>query len=148
MTIDRERAGLSGVTADEVSRSVLSATSSSRFVVPNFWPDPKTGIGYLVQVEIPQPALKSADELGAVPVLQTASSPVLLRDVAQLTANQHPGEYDRYNMKRELSLNANLSATDLGRAAGRVTQALAAVQRQEDAGAGLPGKGRPKGQAA
>ncbi|HET6323748.1 MAG TPA: efflux RND transporter permease subunit, partial [Planctomycetaceae bacterium] len=133
VTIDRERAGLSGVTADEVSRSVLAATASSRFVVPNFWPDPKTGIGYQVQVEIPQRALKSADELGAVPVLQTASSPVLLRDVAQLTANQHPGEYDRYNMKRELSLNANLSATDLGRAAGRVTQALAAVQGQEDA---------------
>ncbi|HEV7998578.1 MAG TPA: efflux RND transporter permease subunit [Planctomycetaceae bacterium] len=133
VTIDRERAGLSGVTANEVSRSVLAATSSSRFVVPNFWPDPKTGIGYQVQVEIPQRTLKSADELGAVPVLQSPSSPVLLRDVAQLTANKHPGEYDRYNMKRELSLNANLSATDLGRAANRVTQALATVQRQADA---------------
>jgi RND family efflux transporter MFP subunit len=132
VTIDRERAGLSGVTANEVSRSVVSATSSSRFVVPIFWPDPKTGIGYQVQVEIPQPALKSADELGAVPVLKTASAPVLLRDVAQLSAGQHPGEYDRYNMKRELSLNANLAATDLGRAASHVTRALADVQRQED----------------
>jgi RND family efflux transporter MFP subunit len=138
VTIDRERAGLSGLTANEVSRSVVAATSSSRFVVPIFWPDPKTGIGYQVQVEIPQRSLKSADELGAVPVLQTPSSsvlssPVLLRDVADLTAGKHPGEYDRYNMKRELSLNANLSATDLGRAASRVTQALAAVQREEDA---------------
>jgi RND family efflux transporter MFP subunit len=132
ISIDRERAGLSGVTANEVSRSILAATSSSRFVVPNYWPDPKTGIGYQVQVEIPQPSLKSADELGAVPVLKTPSSMVLLRDVAQLTTGRHPGEYDRYNMKRELSLNANLGPVDLGRAASRVTQNLTEVQRQAD----------------
>src|SRR5262249_25549762 len=50
--IDREKAGISGVTMSQVARSVVSATSSSRFVVPNFWPDPKSGIGYQVQVEI------------------------------------------------------------------------------------------------
>ena len=53
--IDREKAGLSDVTVSQVARSVVAATSSSRFVVPNYWPDPKTGIGYQVQVEIPQP---------------------------------------------------------------------------------------------
>jgi RND family efflux transporter MFP subunit len=137
VAIDREQAGLSGVTANEISRSVVAATSSSRFVVPNYWPDPKTGIGYQVQVEIPQPALKSADELGAVPVLKTPSSMVLLRDVAQLTTGRHPGEYDRYNMKRELSLNANLGTVDLGRAASRVTQSLAEVQRQADEDRGI-----------
>ena len=51
--IDREKAGLSGVSVAEIARSVVAATSSSRFVVPNYWPDPKTGIGYQVQVEIP-----------------------------------------------------------------------------------------------
>ena len=54
--IDREKAGLSGVSVAEVARSVVAATSSSRFVVPNYWPDPKTGIGYQVQVEIPYQA--------------------------------------------------------------------------------------------
>ena len=41
------------MTAADIARSVVAATSSSRFVVPNYWPDPKTGIGYQVQVEIP-----------------------------------------------------------------------------------------------
>src|SRR5439155_11008370 len=31
--VDRERAGLSGVTAADIARSVVAATSSSRFVV-------------------------------------------------------------------------------------------------------------------
>jgi len=33
--IDREKAGLAGATMSQISRSVLAATSSSRFVVPN-----------------------------------------------------------------------------------------------------------------
>ena len=51
--IDREKAGLSGVTAADVARSLVSATSSSRFVEPIFWADPSTGIGYYTQVESP-----------------------------------------------------------------------------------------------
>ncbi len=85
--VDRERAGLSGASVADVARSVVAATSSTRFVVPNYWPDPKTGIGYQVQLEIPQPWLTSVDDLGAIPVSDGVGSPLLLRDIAQI----HPG---------------------------------------------------------
>src|SRR6266700_1425717 len=42
--VDRERAGQLGVTAGSVGRSFLAATSSSRFVVPNYWADPRSGV--------------------------------------------------------------------------------------------------------
>lgn len=132
--IDREKAGLAGVTMNQVSRSVLAATSSSRFVVPNYWPDPKTGVGYQVQIEIPQPAMASLDDLGTVPVLhKDQQSPLLLRDVAQLTPGTMPGEYDRYNMKRELSLTANIEGSDLGSVATRVLAAVEQVRKEDDA---------------
>jgi multidrug efflux pump subunit AcrB len=35
-----------------------------------------------------------------------------------------PGEYDRYNMKRSVSLTANIAGEDLGRVARRVEQAI------------------------
>ncbi len=132
--IDRERAGLSGTSMSQVSRSVLAATASSRFLVPNYWPDPKTGIGYQVQVEIPQPVLKSVDDLAAVPVQRgTASSPtLLLRDVASISAGTMPGEFDRYNMKREISLTANLAKADLGRVSTQISRVLDQVKRQDD----------------
>src|SRR6267378_692060 len=38
VNIDRERAGQLGVTAASVGRSFLAATSSSRFVIPNYKP--------------------------------------------------------------------------------------------------------------
>ncbi|ADB15899.1 acriflavin resistance protein [Pirellula staleyi DSM 6068] len=130
--LDRIKAGRSGVTTSQVARSVLAATASSRFVVPNYWPDPKSGVGYQVQVEVPQPFLTSIDQLGAVPVRQS-ETPLLLRDVASISEGTTPGQYDRYNMKREVSLTANLAGTDLGRTSARLETILKRVQAEYDA---------------
>ena len=136
--VDREKAGMSDTTMSNVTRSVVTATSSSRFVVPNYWPDPKTGIGYQVQVEIPQPQLDSVEDLGAVPIQRGsgihAGQSLLLRDVASLTNGTTPGEYDRYNMKREISLTANIAGDDLGAVSQQITQALNVVAKQDAEG--------------
>src|SRR5262249_55497736 len=123
--VDRERAGLSGVTADDVARAVVTATSSSRFVLPHQWPDPKSGIGYQVQVEIPYQTMDSIEQIETVPIAKPgADRPLLLRDVAQVRPGTMPGEFDRYNMKRTVSLTANIAGEDLGRVAGRVERAI------------------------
>jgi multidrug efflux pump subunit AcrB len=124
VTMDRERAGLSQVTVQEMSRALLSATSSSRYVVQNFWADLVSGNGYQVQVQVPPPRLDSAQEVGAVPVKQTPGNQVLLRDVAQVREGARPGEYDRLDMRRFISLTANIEGGDLGRVASAIDQAL------------------------
>jgi len=131
--VNREKAGVSEITTSQVVRSVVAATSSSRFVVPNYWPDPKTGIGYQVQVEIPQPNMTSIDDLGRLPIRRSGDQPLLLRDVAEIKASTMPGQFDRYNMKREITLTANLSGIDLGRATSEVTAALKRVGQQAEA---------------
>jgi multidrug efflux pump subunit AcrB len=132
--IDRERAAASDVTAAQIARSVVAATSSSRFVAPNYWPDPKTGIGYQVQIEIPQPRMASIDDLGRLPVRSVDGQPLLLRDVADVSPGAMPGQFDRYNMKRELTLTANLAdalpGSDLGSVARDVNAVLRRVDRE------------------
>jgi multidrug efflux pump subunit AcrB len=66
--IDRQIAGMLGVTADQIGRSLTDATSSSRFTVPNFWPDPRSGIGYQVQLEVPPPRMNSLEEVKNLPI--------------------------------------------------------------------------------
>jgi multidrug efflux pump subunit AcrB len=123
--VDREKAGLSGVTSAEIARSLVAATSSSRFVVPNYWPDPKTGIGYQVQVQIPQGVMRNIEDLQTVPIKESDQGrQLLLRDVADVQAGSMPGQFDRYNMKREISLTANLTGTDLGSVARDVDEAI------------------------
>jgi multidrug efflux pump subunit AcrB len=127
VSFNRELGAAAGVTAEDVARSLVAATSSSRFVVPNYWRDPTTGISYQVQVEIPQALMRSPADVEAVPVKQNSGSAVLLRDVAAVREGTMPGEYDRYNMRRMVTLTANIEGEDLGHAADRVARALAAA---------------------
>jgi multidrug efflux pump subunit AcrB len=125
--VDRERAGLSGVLVSNVSNSVVAATSSSRFVVPNYWADPATGIGYQVQVEIPPYQMNSTERIGNITVKDTNQGQVLLRNVARIRPGTMPGEYDRYNMIRVLTITANIEKDDLGNVAGLIAQVLQSV---------------------
>jgi RND family efflux transporter MFP subunit len=125
--VDRQRAGLSGVTARDVARSVVTATSSSRFTVPVFWADPKTGIGYQVQVQVPPARMDSAKQLELTPVKANGTGQLLVRDVASVREGTMPGEYDRLDMFRLVSLTANVHGEDLGRAAARIDRALQAA---------------------
>lgn len=131
--VDRELAGRSGVTMSQVTKSVVAATSSSRFVVPNYWPDPKSGIGYQVQIELPQPVMQRVEDLETLPIERHGSQPILLRDVAQISRGMMPGQFDRYNMKREITLTANISGADLGSVSRQITKVLADVQKRDDA---------------
>jgi multidrug efflux pump subunit AcrB len=126
-------AGQLGVTVDDVGRSFAAATSSSRFVAPNYWADPLTGIAFQVQVQVPQPQMTSIEDLRVVPVTAGGIAKPLLGDLAKIENTSIVGEYDRINGQRMVTLTANISGTDLGRAADQIT---AAIQR-----AGEPPRG-------
>src|SRR4029079_8324651 len=83
VNIDRQLAGQLGVTVNQIGQSFAAATSSSRFVAPNFWADPRSGIAFQVQIEVPQPRVTSLDDLRVVPVANGAPHP-LLGDVARI----------------------------------------------------------------
>jgi multidrug efflux pump subunit AcrB len=124
VTVDRERAGLTGITTEDVARSLVAATSSSRFTQPNYWADPKTGVAYQVQVEIPTQRMDSLEEIRNLNVSRSAENPVLLRNVANVTSGTAIGEYDRYNMQRMVTLTANVVGEDLGTVAAQIQAAL------------------------
>lgn len=126
--VDRQLTGASRVTAEDVANSVVAATSSSRFVVPNFWRAPDTGIGYQVQVEVPIARMNSPHEVGLIPIKRhSQEGQLFLQDVARIREGTVVGEYDRYNMKRLVSLTANIEGEDLGRVADQLRRALSAA---------------------
>jgi multidrug efflux pump subunit AcrB len=124
VNIDRQLAGQLGVTVSQVGQSFAAATSSSRFVAPNYWADPQTGIAYQVQVEVPQPRMTSLEDLRVVPVTAGGSPYPMLGDVARIDNSTIVGEYDRFNGERMVTLSANVAGEDLGRIAARVDQAI------------------------
>jgi len=125
VNIDRQLAGQLGVTVNQVGQSFAAATSSSRFVAPNYWADPRTGIAFQVQVEVPQPRMTSLDDLRVMPVTAGGWSYPLLGDVARIENSTIVGEYDRFNGQRMVTLSANVAGDDLGRVATHVDDAIA-----------------------
>ena len=123
--IDRQKAGLSGVTTKQIGDSVLVATSSSRMVARNFWQDPKSGASYQVQIEVPTQRMDSAAQVETIPLEEmNPGLNLMLRDVARVGQGFMPGEYDRTSMQRYVSVTANVEGEDLGRAAKQVEAAL------------------------
>jgi multidrug efflux pump subunit AcrB len=129
VNVDRELAGLSGVTAEEVGRALAPATLSSRFTTPLFWRDPKSGNGYQVQLEIPQSRMTSINQVEQIPIKSGKDTQILVQDVAQVRQGTMPGQVDRYNMKRMVSLTANVEGEDLGNVAKQIDAALQAVNK-------------------
>jgi len=122
--VDREKAGVMGVKMATVSGALVTATSSSRFVVPNYWADPNSGVAYQVQVQVPQARMDSLEQARNVPVLDHGGQTLLLRDVATVTDGTAVGQYERYNMQRMVAVTANIAGADLGSVAKEVSEAL------------------------
>src|SRR5439155_18966488 len=76
------------------------------------------------QVEIPQSRVSSPDDVGTLPMMPAGASRPLLEDIAQVGFGSMPGEYDRYNQRRMVTITANTSGADLGNAARLVRAAI------------------------
>ena len=125
--INRDRAGQFGLTMADVVHSVVPATSSSRFTDPNYWRDPNSGNAFQIQVELPQDEMQSVEQVANVPVMPSGRPKPLLDDIASLQLGTMPGEIDRYNGQRVVSLTANLHEITLGQAVGPIREAVAAA---------------------
>ena len=127
ITIDRDRAGQFGLTMADVVRSVVPATSSSRFTDPNYWRDPASGNAFQIQVELPQNRIQSVEQVGNLPVMKGGQSEPRLTDIAGLKLGTMPGLIERYNGQHVVSLTANIHGLTLGETAPKLNRALASA---------------------
>ncbi len=133
INIDRERAGQFGLTMTDVVRSVVPATSSSRFTEPNYWRDPNSGNAFQIQVELPQNRIQSVAAVGSIPVMPSGRTQPQLDNIASLKMGTMPGLIERFNGQHIISLTANINGVTLGQASQQLNRALA--------GAGAPPRG-------
>jgi multidrug efflux pump subunit AcrB len=127
IAVDRERAGQFGLTMSDVVRSVVPATSSSRFISPNFWRDPASGNAFQIQVQLPQNRMQSVDALAGLPLMRNGQPQPQLADIATLKPGAMPGLIERYNGQHVVSLTANIHGETLGQSAAGLERAIAAA---------------------
>lgn len=123
INVNRELAGQFGLTMEDVARALTMATSSTRFTNKNLWVDPKSGLVFQVQVQIPESAMKSLDKLRALPLKSGQPRPVL-EDVAKLRMVKLPAQVNRQGPNRYVSVLANTYQSDLGAASKAVKEVI------------------------
>lgn len=126
INIDRQRAAQLGVGLNDISRSLVASTSSSRFTEKNNWIDEKAGLSYLVQVQVPEYQMSSLNDVREIPILANQARPVL-GDVADIKTGITNGENDNIGAIPTLSVTANLYNKDLGTATTDVQKAIDAL---------------------
>ena len=126
--VDRELAGLIGITPEHVRHALVMATSSTRLSNLNYWINVKTGFDYLVQIQVPPLRMEKPEDIEELP-LESVNPlvPLMVRDVlkdGRVHTSARPGEYDRDMSQRYLTVVANVEGEDMGRAADQVRQAV------------------------
>jgi multidrug efflux pump subunit AcrB len=144
LNVDRIRAGQLGITGDQIARSTVAATSSSRFTTPIYWLDRITGTAYQVQVQYPSYRMNSTAQLEAIPVSPGEGGRThYLGEVASWKHANVPGEYDRLNQQRYITITANIQSGDKGAVYNKVRQAIAGMGKLSN-GAKIHLRGQPE----
>jgi multidrug efflux pump subunit AcrB len=123
INVDRNKLILMGLSMENVSKSTVDVTSSSRYTNKNLWLDDKTSYTYQTQVQVPEYNMNSMEELQSVPLVSGQVRPVL-GDIATMTIDTVPGEFDRSGPRRFITISANLYHKDLGAATDAVQKTI------------------------
>ena len=131
VNVDRIRAGQLGVSGEDVARSTVAATSSSRFTTPSYWLDRATGTAYQVQVQYPSYQMNSTARLEAIPVSSGANGQThYLGELASWSRTAVPGEYDRLNQQRYVTITANIEDKDRGAIYAKIRRVIDSMGKQ------------------
>ncbi|HEY6900933.1 MAG TPA: efflux RND transporter permease subunit, partial [Puia sp.] len=129
--VDRIRAGQLGLSGDQIARSTVAATSSSRFTAPSYWLDKTTGTAYQVQVQYPGYQMNSTARLEAIPVSSgTTGQTHYLGELASWNRTTVPGEYDRLNQQRYITITANITQKDRGASYAKIRHIIDGMGKQ------------------
>ena len=132
LAIDRERTSELGLTEKEVVSNVITALTSNQMIAPSYWVDPRTGNDYFLTVQYPEDAVKSLNDLRAIPLRGTnEKEPTRLDAVTKLVPVQAPTEVDHYQLQRVIDIYVAPRTEELGGVSAGVNRIIAATTKPE-----------------
>ena len=121
LDVDRQKAGLLGLSQKEIVDNVITALTSNGMIAPNYWIDPKSGNPYMLTVQYPENAVQTLTDLKQIPLRGLQSSrPTFLDTIADVKTIPSPTEVDHYQLFRVIDVYVSPKTEDLGSVTRRV----------------------------
>jgi HAE1 family hydrophobic/amphiphilic exporter-1 len=140
LDVDREKAGLLGLSQKEIVDNVITALTSNAMIAPNYWIDPKSGNPYLLTVQYPEGAVKTVTDLKQIPLRGARSSqPTFLDTVVKVKTIPSPTEVDHYQLFRVIDVYISPKNEDLGAVTSQIEKIIKATKLPEGVRVNLRG---------
>ncbi len=127
--IDRTKAAMLGINADEVVKNTVSALNSSVNFKPSFWIDEKNGNHYFVGVTYPEIDLDNPQSVENISLTGTNWQTTLLKNIAKTSLSSAPIEINHLNIQRVTDVFANVEGRDIGSVANEIEQNISQLKR-------------------
>jgi multidrug efflux pump subunit AcrB len=134
VNIDRTRAQYTGVTAANVTNSLVVNLSSSSQVAPTFWLNKKNGVEYPIALQTPQYQIDTLPALENLPINAPGAPTTVLGGIADVHRTHSNAVVSQY----DISSMVEIYATTQGRDLGSVSSDIRKIIAQND-------KDKPKG---
>ena len=126
VNLDRSRAQYVGVSARDVTNSMVVNLAGSSQVAPTYWLNPDNGVSYLIAMQTPQYQVDSLNALRSLPINGPGAqqSAQTLGAIAEISRASGSAVVSQYNIAPVIQIYATTQGRDLGAVAADI-QALA-----------------------
>ncbi|HEX7914124.1 efflux RND transporter permease subunit, partial [Rudaea sp.] len=135
--VDRTRAQYAGVTARDVTSSLVVNLAGSSQVAPTFWLNPANGVTYPIVMQTPQYKLDSLEALRNVSINAPGGATTVLGGIADITRTQVNGVFSEYDIRPLVQIYATTQDRDLGGVAAEIQKIIDANAKSLPKGANV-----------
>jgi multidrug efflux pump subunit AcrB len=135
VNIDRTRAKYTGVTAADVTNSLVVNLSSSSQVAPTFWLNPKNGVTYPIALQTPQYQIDSLPELENLPINAPGAATTVLGGIASIARSHSDAVVSQYDISPMVEIYATVQGRDLGAVSSDIRRIIAENDKDKPKGA-------------
>jgi multidrug efflux pump subunit AcrB len=124
VNIDRTRAQFTGVTAADVTNSLVVNLASSSQVAPTFWLNEKNGVTYPIALQTPQYQIDTLPALQNLPINAPGAPTTVLGGIADIRRNHGDAVVSQYDISSMVQIYATVQGRDLGAVAADIRDVI------------------------
>jgi len=141
VVVDREKAGVLGISEQQVAQTVLTGLVGNTQFVPIPFTDPKTGNEYFINVRMDDAYRSHVADLSDFSIRTPSGAEVALSAIAQIERGSGPVMIARKYLQRIIDVTANVApGKDLGKASQAVQRVLDRLKPPDGFTASLGGQ--------
>jgi multidrug efflux pump subunit AcrB len=135
VNIDRTRAQYTGVTAANVTNSLVVNLASSIQVAPTYWLNVKNGVTYPIALQTPQYQVDTLAALENLPINATGAPTTVLGGIADIRRSHANAVVSQYDISSMVEIYATTQGRDLGAVSADIRDIMARNDKDKPKGA-------------